>query len=241
VVMPDRFDAWTAAAHFALERDREALLALVHRGQRQLTLYAYAATPAQLEAAMKKLHETNAARWAINEDRAWSEYESAKTLANPPPPIEPTDATARVLPAAVTVPAPAAPETVRCSPIETPLGYLSGRDHIHVDAIRFDHDTQCLVLAGDLAGDGEWIGFELHFGGVAAVASEDADRSAWSAMSDLHDVLDSPWPAAYAADGTPRRHVIVQAYDELFHVTCTDVTLQLGARRPHEPESPDDR
>src|SRR5690606_20256583 len=52
VVLPDQFDPWTAATHFALERDCGALLVLVHRLPRQITWYAFAATRRQLEKAL---------------------------------------------------------------------------------------------------------------------------------------------------------------------------------------------
>lgn len=237
VVLADQFDRWTAAVHFALERDSAALLALVHRTERQVTWYAYAATRAQLDDALATLAATNPVRWAINADREWSEYEHARAHADAPPAMAEADAP---LPDFETVPPPVAPSHPRCSPIETPLGYLAGRDRVHVSAIRHDPAAATLVLSGDIAGDGEWIGFDAFFADVAAIAVEDADASGWTAISDLYEVASSPWAALDAVAGRTRRHVVLQAHDDLFHVACSDMRLVPGDRRRHaKPSDPD--
>jgi hypothetical protein len=238
IVLPDQFDRWTAATHFALERDAAALLALVHVDGRQVTWYAYAATRAQLEAALQNLHSTNPVRWAINEDRDWNEVAHARShaaaaaaalLAASKPRDDAADTSISTEP-------PPAPPIVRCTPIETPLGFLTGRDRLHVDAIHHDPEARTLLLTGEINGASEWIAYELHFAAVAAVAVEECDGSAWQSLSDLNDVVDSLWPAVFAAGGPARRHVIVQTYDDLFHVACEGMTLHLGARRARDDE-----
>lgn len=78
VVLPDQFDRWTAATHFALERDGDALLVLVHREPRLITWYAHAATKGQLERCLKALKKTNPVRWGIHHDREWADYDRAR-------------------------------------------------------------------------------------------------------------------------------------------------------------------
>lgn len=78
VVLPDQFDRWTAAVHFALEREGDGLLVLVHREPRLITWYAHAATRGQLERCLKSLNRTNPLRWGIHHDREWAEYDRAR-------------------------------------------------------------------------------------------------------------------------------------------------------------------
>jgi hypothetical protein len=235
VVLPDQFGPWTASVHFALERESTALLAVVHETPRQVTWYAHASTRAALDTALRKLASTNPVRWGVNEDRAWTEYEHAKALAALPPAETPEanadgDAHLATMP---TVNPPPATASLRCTPIETELGTLTGRDRIHVHAIHHDGVARTLLLSGEFHDADAQIGFEMRFTDVVAIAVEETDASAWATISDFHDVTDSPW-SAVAPAGRARRHVIVQAYDDLFHIACTDVTLQLGERRFHE-------
>lgn len=80
VVLPDEFDRWTTAAHYALEKDAAALLAVVHRTPKQITWYAYAASREALDQAMQGLLEAHPVRWATNTDAGWKEHAGAKAL-----------------------------------------------------------------------------------------------------------------------------------------------------------------
>jgi hypothetical protein len=80
VVLPDEFDRWTTATHYALEAKSAALLAVIHRTQKQITWYAYAASREALDAAMQELIAVHPVRWATNTDAGWKEHEGAKAL-----------------------------------------------------------------------------------------------------------------------------------------------------------------
>ena len=90
-------------------------------------------------------------------------------------------------------------------PLETPIGFLRGRDAIYLDALQYDGNA--LILEGECNGhlasnmSEQWIGYTLKFTGVLAfqvVELDSWEHSCYQPVpiaSSFWEVIDSYWKA----------------------------------------------
>jgi hypothetical protein len=127
-------------------------------------------------------------------------------------------------------------------PIETPIGFVGGRDAIYLDDVKFDFWQRTLTLTGRFNGIlssshvSEWVHYALTF--TSIVAFKFIELESWEhqgfairGASSFDEVVDSGW----LAEMEPRvaanaKHYIVQAYDEVFEVICYNFELTITGR-----------
>jgi hypothetical protein len=130
----------------------------------------------------------------------------------------------------------------RLQPIETVVGFLSGRDAVFLDEFTYDTHQQ-LTLRGSFNGVlgsqpvDEEIDYEMTFSGVLAftvIELESSRAYEYEEAFSFAEVIGSGWlPQLAAGDKfTPEhRHYIVQTYDDLVEVVARDVAVRITGRR----------
>jgi hypothetical protein len=130
----------------------------------------------------------------------------------------------------------------RLQPIETVVGFLSGRDAIFLDEFAYDTHHQ-LTLRGSFNGVvgsrplDEEIDYEMTFSDVLAFTVVELESSRvyeFEETFSFAEVIGSGWlPRLAAGDKfTPEhRHYLVQTYDDLVEIVATGVAVQITGRR----------
>lgn len=125
----------------------------------------------------------------------------------------------------------------RFQPIETPLGFVNGRDGIYLDDIELSERTNRVTLNGAFnsalcskadSPSTDFAGCRISFSGVLAFKVIELDSWDGNSESSFDEVLDSDWVRALGGKVTPsHRHFLVQTYDDVVEVVCesADVTL----------------
>ncbi len=121
------------------------------------------------------------------------------------------------------------------TPIETPIGILTGRDAIYLD--KFEFDSFNLTLTGSFNGHlasnttERWIEYELTFFGVLALKLIELDSWDFKCASSFDEVLNSEWQAKLGGKVSQRhKHYFFQAYDEVIEVICNSYALTCGKK-----------
>jgi hypothetical protein len=127
-------------------------------------------------------------------------------------------------------------------PIETVVGFLSGRDAIFLDEFRYDTNHE-LTLRGSFNGVlgsrplDEEIDYEMTFSDVLAftvVELESSRAYEFEETFSFAEVIGSGWlPRLAAGDKFTSKHghYLVQTYDDLIEVVATDVAVRITGRR----------
>jgi hypothetical protein len=112
-------------------------------------------------------------------------------------------------------------------PIDTPFGYLKGRDAIHLDRVLFEDRTNVVVLEGAVTRVSKeplnigFTGFSLRFSGTLAFRCLELDSSKWDWTSCFEEIVDSDWVRTLGGKVTQKnRHFFVQTYDDVFDIVC---------------------
>jgi hypothetical protein len=113
------------------------------------------------------------------------------------------------------------------SPIETPFGYLHGRDSIYLDRVVFEDGTNTVILEGSVTcisknpENIDFTGYSLRFTGVLAFRCLELDSSKWDWESCFEEILDSDWIRTLGGKVTRKnRHFFIQTYDDVFDIVC---------------------
>lgn len=119
--------------------------------------------------------------------------------------------------------------------VETPVGWLRGRDALRAESVTFVDRTGTLVLRGEINGElcehrepGLFLPFVLRFSSVLAVRM--VERDSWQAggESSFDEVIESTWIAQLGGKVTSfHRHFVLQTYDEVFEVVCTGYDIAI--------------
>jgi len=121
------------------------------------------------------------------------------------------------------------------NPIATEYGRLYGRDCIFLDEQIEDKDLQTLSLVGDINGPlceipvvDKYIPYVLCFIGVVSWSSITIDASDWDWESCFDQLTESTLLKKYDPNNSANlKHYVVQTYDDVFEIICTDFTLTL--------------
>lgn len=114
-------------------------------------------------------------------------------------------------------------------PVETKVGYLSGRDCIFLDKVLISEGQNTLTLKGDLNGNlcskpqaGIEIPYKLVFSGVLALKMIELDSWDGRSESSFDEIKNSAWIKELGGK-VDRSHIhfLVQTYDEVFEVVCS--------------------
>jgi len=120
-------------------------------------------------------------------------------------------------------------------PVETPCGYLYGRDCIFLDAKQADRTAGTLTLLGEFNGNlceppanDRYVPYTIQFFGVVTYKVEDQDLSSWDWDSSFEEVINSTWAGILQSQSNaPLRYFTFQTYDDLFHIVCGGYRLLL--------------
>jgi hypothetical protein len=125
----------------------------------------------------------------------------------------------------------------RFKPIETPLGFVHGRDGIYLDEVIFRDRTNTLVLIGSFntshcsAAPKDIIDFDsfrMTFNEVLAVQIIELDSWDFQCESSFDEILDSEWIRSLGGKVTATdRHFLIQTYDDVIEVVCGDFEIEL--------------
>lgn len=126
----------------------------------------------------------------------------------------------------------------RFEPIETPLGFVRGRDGIYLDEVIFRDRTNQLVLIGALNSalcssastqEVEFDSCRFTFSGVLAVRVIELDSWDWTGESSFDEILDSEWIDELGGKVTAsHRHFRVQTYDDVIDVVSDSFVIDLA-------------
>ena len=117
-------------------------------------------------------------------------------------------------------------------PVKTRIGYISGRDAIFLDKLYFKDGM--LHLEGSINGRlisnpiHAEIDYTLTFYGVLALKVIELDSWSFGFSSSFAEVLNSDWCIALNGKVTElHKHYIVQTYDDVIEIVCTNFELTL--------------
>src|ERR1700742_1255790 len=119
--------------------------------------------------------------------------------------------------------------------VETPVGWLRGRDAVSAESVTFVDRTGTLVLRGEINGElcehrepGLFLPFVLRFSGVLAVRMVELDSWKSAGESSFNELMDSPWIAQLGGKVTSfHRHFVLQTHAEVFEVVCTGYDIAI--------------
>jgi hypothetical protein len=119
--------------------------------------------------------------------------------------------------------------------VETPLGWLRGRDAVYADSVTFVDRTGTLVVRGEINGKScehcepdLLLPFVLRFSGVLAVRIVELDSWSGGGESSFDEVMDSPWIAELGGKvNSFHRHFVLKTYDEVFEVVCSGYDMAI--------------
>ncbi|MFW5437157.1 hypothetical protein [Paenibacillus apiarius] len=128
-----------------------------------------------------------------------------------------------------------------CEPVETELGFISGRDAIYVDAIHYDYNCRTVTFKGEFNGalcsnasSDEFIAYEMVFESVYVfksieldVCMELMDPVEVTACSFMEYVESELLDTVEKARNIKLKHFLLQTYDDVFIIACKDVKLAL--------------
>lgn len=121
-------------------------------------------------------------------------------------------------------------------PVETALGILKGRDCIYLDKVSFQNGLNTLVLKGEINGNlcslprkGEFISYSAIFRGVIALKMIELDSWDFKSQSSFDLIKNSSWIRELGGKvNTEHRHYLIQTYDEVFEIVCSEVEFQIN-------------
>ena len=124
-------------------------------------------------------------------------------------------------------------------PIETEIGFLSGRDAIYLDEVIYNGFD--LALAGTINGalvtgvDERWLHYRIVFSEALAFRSVELDS--WYHLyspkvgkkTSFAEILNSRWKAELGGKITPDyKHFYFSTYDDVFDIVCMDFALEIS-------------
>lgn len=113
--------------------------------------------------------------------------------------------------------------------IKTPLGYLNGRDTIHLDNVNHDLDSMKMVFKGQIYGSSvsefqssKWINYELEFAGVYSYKCTPLD--------DFNEnLLKSSFDEVETNDGTAVfKEYILSTYDHVYEIKAKNYNFSFN-------------
>jgi len=124
--------------------------------------------------------------------------------------------------------------------ILTQLGYIKGRDAIHVDS--FHQKANFIEIIGEINGnlctnnynESRWYKFMLSFKNVMVFRREALDIypwKKWDTKSNFDEVKNSTWITEYELDDKKFKHYIIETYDDVYFVICEEFELKIIGER----------
>jgi hypothetical protein len=132
------------------------------------------------------------------------------------------------------------------TPIETPVGKISGRSAIHLDGVAQTVGPCNLRLTGELSslccseytGEARWIGYEANF--KIVLAYQCCELEVYKTEGDIESSFDlvplSDWAESL---GTSKSysHFVLATYDHVYEILACDFQFTLGHERGKKRKS----
>ena len=116
------------------------------------------------------------------------------------------------------------------------VGYVSGRNAIYLDNLKFSNGTNSLVLTigfnsnlcsikSDKMIDAH--SYELIFSDILALKIIELDSWDYEAKSSFDEIIDSKWIKKLGGKiTTNHKHYFLQTYDDIFEVVCKSFSAE---------------
>lgn len=122
-------------------------------------------------------------------------------------------------------------------PIETPLGFVSGRDGIYLELVEFKDLTSTVVLdcsfntnlcSASPQDNGQFQSCKITFKGVLAIQIIELDSWDCESETSFDEIVDSGWIKMLGGKVTQaHRHFLLQTYDDVFEIVCNSCDIEL--------------
>lgn len=124
--------------------------------------------------------------------------------------------------------------------IQTPVGFLEGRDAIYLDGIHHDYEKRTVVFIGEInaslatqyQGFAKWLGYQITFRGVDAISMTELD--CYDHELDLASSFDRVTEPRLKSRIESCEQFVLATYDHIFELMATDYEFEITNERQAE-------